>query len=76
MLLKFYISLLLPPSIKFRFDTVCKENAQYLGNVCNIVQLLLRPSNDVQENPGPTTNDISDCGLLVHNSCQLCDIFG
>ena len=52
MLLKFYISLLLPPNIKFRFDIICKENAQYPDNVHNIVQLLLRLSNDVEENPG------------------------
>ena len=49
-LLKFYISLLLPPNINFRFDTICKENIQYLDNVYNIGQLLLRLSNDVEEN--------------------------
>ena len=49
MLLKFYISLLLPPNIKFRFDTICKENAQYPDNVYNIGQLLLKLSNDVEE---------------------------
>ena len=47
MLLKFYISLLLPPNIKFRFDTICKENAQYPDNIYNIGQLLLKLSNDV-----------------------------
>ena len=55
MLLKFCISSLLPPSIKFRFDTICKENAQCPGNVYNIVQVLLRLSKDVEENPGTTT---------------------
>mgnify|MGYP002804329327 CR=1 FL=1 len=40
MLLEFRISLLLPPPIKFRSDTKCKENAQYPGNVYNIAQLL------------------------------------
>ena len=44
MLLKFYISLLLSPNIKFRFDTICKENAQYPDNVYNIGQLLLKLS--------------------------------
>ena len=53
MLLKFYISLLLPRNIKFRFHTICKENAQYPDNVYNIGQLL-KLSNDVEENPGPT----------------------
>ena len=48
-LLRFCISLLSPQSINFRFDTICKENAQYPGNVYNIVQLLLRLSNDVEE---------------------------
>ena len=68
MLLKFYISLLLPPNIKFRFDTICKENAQYPDNVYNIGQLLLKLSNDVEENPGPTINDIVDCSYTIHAS--------
>ena len=37
-----------------------KDNAQYdQCHVYNIVQLLLRLSNDVEENPGPTISDIS-----------------
>ena len=68
MLLKFYISLLLPPNIKFRFDTICKENVQYPDNVYNIGQLLLKLSNDVEENPGPTINDIVDCSYTIHAS--------
>ena len=68
MLLKFYISLLLPPNIKFRFDTICKENAQYPVNVYNIGQLLLKLSNDMEENPGPTIHDIVDCSYTIHAS--------
>jgi len=72
MLLKFYTSLLLPPSIKFRL-----ENAQYSGNVYNIVQLLLKLSNDIEENPGPTINDIVDCSYTIHASFnQGNDLFG
>ena len=52
MLLKFYLSLLLPPNVKFRFNVMHKDNTQC--HVYNIVQLLLRLSNDVEENPGPT----------------------
>ena len=76
-LLKFYISLLLPPNINFRFDTICKENIQYPDNVYNIGQLLLRLSNDVEENPGPTINDIVDCSYTIHASFnQGNDLFG
>ena len=78
MLLKFYISLLLPPNIKFRFDTICKENAQYPDNVYNIgQQLSLKLSNDVEENPGPTINDIVDCSYTAHASfIQGNNLFG
>ena len=76
MLLKFYISLLLHPNINFRFNTIHKENAQYPDNVYNIVQLLLRLSNDVEENPGPTI-DIVDCSCTIHASFnQGNDLFG
>ena len=47
---------------------VYKENAQYPGNVYNIVQLVLRLSNNLEENPGPTFNDIVDCSYTVHAS--------
>ena len=43
-----------------------KKNAHYPGNVYNTVQLLLRLSNDVQGNPGPTINDIVDCSYTIH----------
>ena len=44
---------------KARFDIIHQDDAQY--HVYNIMQLLLRLSNDVEENPGPTINDIVDC---------------
>ena len=34
----------------------------------NIVQLLLRLSNDMEENPGPTIIDIVDCSYTIHAS--------
>ena len=75
MLLKFYISLLLPPNIKFMFNMIHKGNEQY--HVYNIVQLLLRLSNDVEENPSPTINDIVDCSCTTHASFnQGNDLFG
>ena len=67
MLLKFCISLLLPANVKFTFNTTNNDNTQC--HIYNIVQLLLRLSNDVEENPGPTVNDIVDCS--PHKSCQL-----
>ena len=77
MLLKFDISLLLHPNINFRFNTIHKENAQYPDNIYNIVQLLLRLSNDEDENPGPTINDIVDCSSTIHASFnQGNDLFG
>ena len=63
------MSLLLLPSIKFRFDTKYKQNAQYPGNVYNIAQLL--PNfKCVEENPTPTINDhdIVDCSYTIHAS--------
>ena len=68
MLLKFYLSLLLPSNVKFRFIMMHKDNTQ--RHVYNIVQLLLRLSNDVEENryPGPTINDIVDCSYITHAS--------
>ena len=75
MLLKFYLSLLLPPNVKFRFNVMHKDNTQC--HVYNIVQLLLRLSNDVEENPGPTINDIVDCFYTTHASFnQGNDLFG
>ena len=59
MMLKFCISLLLTMNKKARFDIIHQDDAQY--HVCNIMQWLLRLSNDVEENPGPTINDIVDC---------------
>ena len=78
MLLKFYISLLLPPNVKFRFIMMHKDNEQYdQCNVYNIVQLLLRLSNDVEENPGPTIDDIVDFSCTIHASFnQGNDLFG
>ena len=40
-----------------------KDNTQC--HVYNIVQLLLRLSNDVEKNPGPTMNDIVDCSCTL-----------
>ena len=40
------------------------DNERY--HVYNIVQLLLRLSNDVEENPGPTINDIVDFSCTTH----------
>ena len=41
------------------------------------MQLLLRLSNDVEENPGPTINDIVDCSYTIHaNFNQGKDVFG
>ena len=74
MLLKFCISLLLPMNKKVRFDII-HQDAQY--HVCNIVQLLLRLSNDVEENPGRSINDIVDCSYTIHsNFNQGSDVFG
>ena len=49
-------------------NTICKENAHYPGNVYSTVQLLLRLSNDVEENSGPTISDILDCSYTIHAS--------
>ena len=78
MLLKFCISLLLPQNVKFRFIMMHTDNAQYdQCHVYNIVQLLLRLSNDVEENPGPTIDDIVDCSHTIHARFnQGNDIFG
>ena len=74
MLLKFCISLLLPMNQKARFDMINQDDAQY--HVCNIVQLLLRLSNVVEENPGPTFNDIVGCSYTIHaNFNQGNDVF-
>ena len=52
-----------------------KDNTQC--HVYNIVQLLLRLSNDAEENPGPTINDIVDCSYTTHASFnQGNDLFG
>ena len=67
MLLKFYISLLLHPNINLRLNTINEDNAQ----------LLQRLSNEVEENPGPTINDIVDCSCIIHASFnQGNDLFG
>ena len=67
--LKFYISLFLPPNVKFRFIMMHEDNEQYdQCDVYNIGQLLLKFSNDVEENPGPTINDIVDCSCTIHAS--------
>ena len=43
-----------------------KDNIQYdQCHVYNIVQLLLSLSNDVEENPGPTINDIVDYSYTI-----------
>ena len=78
MLLKFSISLLLPQNVKFRFNMMHTDNAQYdQCHVYNIVQLLLRLSSDVEENPGPTIDDIVDCSHTIHARFnQGNDIFG
>ena len=78
MLLKFCISLLLPPNVKFRFIMMHKDNEQYdQCDVYNIVQLLLRLSNDVEENPGPTIDNIVDFSCTIHASFnQGNDLFG
>ena len=78
MLLKFHISLFLPPNVKFRFNMMHKNNAQYdQCHVYNIVQLLLRLSNDVEENPGPTIDDTVDFPCTIHASFnQGNDLFG
>ena len=78
MLLKFYISLFLPPNVKFGFVMMHKDNEQYdQCDVYNIVQLLLRLSNDVEENPGPTIDDIVDFSCTIHASFnQGNDLFG
>ena len=69
MLLKFYISLFLPPNVKFRFIMMHKDNEQYdQCDVYSIGQLLLKLSNDVEENPGPAINDIVDCSYTIHAS--------
>ena len=55
-----------------------KDNVQYgQCHVYNIVQLLLRLSNDVEENPDPTINGIVDysCTILA-NFNQGNDLFG
>ena len=47
------------------------------SEACNIVQLLLRLSNDVEENPGPTVNDTVDCSHTTHASFnQGNELFG
>ena len=41
------------------------------------MQLLLRLSNDVEENPGSTISDIVDCSYTIHaNFNQGNDVFG
>ena len=47
---------------------MCRENAQYPDNFYNIVLLLLKLSNDVEENPSPIINDIVDCSYTIHAS--------
>ena len=41
---------------------------QYPDNVYNIGQLLLKLSNDVEENPDPTINYTVDCSYTIHVS--------
>ena len=46
-----------------------KDNKQYdQCDLYNIGQLLLKLSNDVEENPGPAINDIVDCSYTIHAS--------
>ena len=46
-----------------------KENKQYdQCDLYNIGQLLLKLSNDVEENPGPAINHIVDWSYTIHAS--------
>ena len=69
MLLKFYLSLLLPPNVKFRFNTIHKDKTQC--HVYNIVQLLLT-SNDVEENLAQLLMIFQGNDLFVSNAGKQC----